>query len=267
MQIDIPKTNLEYSESLLNFLEKDNDSSKLKKKSDIPARSDARFLGQSKRVCCVRNKNIKIIYSYDENKFSYNYISGLKEKEINLSSQNKSIKEKFKYLKIFLKKTDYLPYESFRKKFYKKIVLLINYQKEKPLNIVIFSNSLIFFEKIIISIFNELSSQNNLFRIRLISKNKINLTNFPKLNFLKKDTLSYDIKIFLQTDSENNESDLKYFKDLNASKSSIITCSLTGEITQKRFLRALKTIWYSRIYYIYEPLLIIKLLRKFLKNK
>ena len=65
----MPKTNLEYSESLLNYLEKDNDSTNVKKRADIPARSDARFLGQSKRVCCVRNKNIKIIYSYDDKKF------------------------------------------------------------------------------------------------------------------------------------------------------------------------------------------------------
>ena len=99
LKIDMPKTNLQYSESLLNFLEKENSSIKIKEKADIPARSDARFLGQSKRVCCVRNKNIKIIYSYDEQKYYFNFIDGLIEKEINLSSQDISIKEKFKSLK------------------------------------------------------------------------------------------------------------------------------------------------------------------------
>ena len=104
LNIDIPKTNLEYSESLLNYLEKDNNSKQVKKRSDIPARSDARFLGQSKRVCCVRNKNIKIIYSYDENKFSYNYYQWFKRKEIKLRKNKKIYKRKFKIFKKLFKK-------------------------------------------------------------------------------------------------------------------------------------------------------------------
>ena len=90
-------------------------------KSDIPARSDARFLGQSKRVCCVRNKNIKIIYSYDDQKFSYNYINGLKEQEINLSSQDESLKEKFKSLKNYLKKQTICLTKLLEKTFQKKL--------------------------------------------------------------------------------------------------------------------------------------------------
>jgi len=267
LNIDMPKIDLKYSASLLNFLEKENDSIKITTKSDIPARSDARFLGQSKRVCCVRNKNVKIIYSYDEQKFFYNYIDGLKETQINLNSQEESIKNKFKSLRNYLKKTDYLPYKTFRKNFSKKISFLLKGNNKKEVNIFIFSNSLIFFEEIIINIFNEFYTKNNSFNIKLITKNKINFKNYPNLNFLENDIFSYNLKIFLQTDSENNDRDLRYFRNINASKSSIMPCSLTGEITQKRFMRAFKTIWHNRIYYIYEPFLIIKLFIKLLKNK
>ena len=54
--------------------------------------------------------------------FSYNFINGLKEQEIKLINQDKSIKDKFRFLKTYLKKkTDYLPYETFRKTFQKKL--------------------------------------------------------------------------------------------------------------------------------------------------
>ena len=133
---------------------------------------------------------------------------------------------------------------------------------------IIFSNSLLFFEEIVLDILNEFCSKNRYFKIKLITKNKINFTKYPNLKFINNEISSYNFKIFLQTDNENNNNrELKFFKNINASKSSLIPCSLTGEITQKRFIRAFKTIWYSRIYYLFEPNLIIKLLIKLIKNK
>ena len=122
-----------------------------------------------------------------------------------------------------------MPYETFRKNFSKKIGLLIKGRKNKDLNILIFSNSLVFFEEIIINLLTEFCIPKNSFKVKLITKNKINLKNSSNLEILNNDINSYNLKIFLQTDNENNEKDLKYFKNINASKSSIIPCSLTGE--------------------------------------
>ena len=104
-------------------------------------------------------------------------------------------------------------------------------------------------------------------KLNLSLKNKFNFTKYPNLKFINDEISTYNLKIFLQTDNENNNRELKFFKNINASKSSLILCSLTGEITQKRFIRAFKTIWYSRVYYLFEPNLIIKLLIKLIKSK
>ncbi len=267
LNIEIPKTSLNYSSSLLDYLEENDGLHKTKKSIDILARSDARFLGQSKRVCCVRNKDTKIIYSYDDKKISYNIIEGLNEKEIKINSQNQSIKEKFKLLKNYLKETDYLPYQTFKKNFAKRISFLIKEGSKKRFNIFLFSNSLNFFEEIIISILNEYNFSNeHALEIKLVTKNKHSLKNYRNLRFLDKDISFYNLKIFLQTDNGKNL-DLRFFKSIKASKSSIIPCSLTGSITQKRYIRAFKTIWYSRSYYLFEPKLIFKLFIKLLKNK
>ena len=77
----------------------------------------------------------------------------------------------------------------------------------------------------------------------------------------------YYLKILLQTDNKNLKSLRNNFKSIKSKKSLVISTSLSGEILQGRFKRALKTIWNSKILYIYEPFLIVKLFIKLIKNK
>ena len=96
------------------------------------------------------------------------------------------------------------------------------------------------------------------------------ITNKSKAGCLlraKKSNISYDLKILLQTENEDINELVNIFNSIESKKSLIIPTSLTGEILQGRLKRALKTIWISKILYIYEPFLIIKLFMKFIKNK
>ena len=67
LNLKLPSSNIKYARSFLSIIQKG------KKNNFIEpyARCDARFLGQSKRVCCIRNKNYKLIYSYEENRFQF----------------------------------------------------------------------------------------------------------------------------------------------------------------------------------------------------
>ena len=69
----------------------------------------------------------------------------------------------------------------------------------------------------------------------------------------KKSNISYDLKILLQTENKDMNYIVNNFKSIKSKKCLIIPTSLTGEILQGRFKRALKTIWNSKILYIYEP--------------
>ncbi len=94
-----------------------------------------------------------------------------------------------------------------------------------------------------------------------------NQADFEKIGFTKKRKAIYDLKIFLQTDGEGLAEISKEFKKVRAKKRLKVATSITGEITRRRYVRAIKTIWNSRILYIYEPWLIIKLLMRLIKNK
>ena len=135
------------------------------------------------------------------------------------------------------------------------------------IKIYLYSNAIEVFNKSIIELINyDLSKDKKISLIFKSYKNhkfdyKKNKVNKNKLN------LKYDLKILLQTENEEINDLLKNFKSINSKKQLIIPTSLTGEIQQGRLKRALKTIWISKILYIYEPFLIIKLFMKFIKNK
>ena len=132
---------------------------------------------------------------------------------------------------------------------------------------ILYSNAIEVFNKSIIELINyDLSKDKKISLIFKLHKNhkfdyKKNTVNKNKLN------LKYDLKILLQTENEDINDLLKNFKSIKSKKHLIIPTSLTGEILQGRLKRALKTIWISKILYIYEPFLIIKLFMKFIKNK
>ena len=85
LNLKLPSSNIKYARSFLSIIQKG------KKNNFIEpyARCDARFLGQSKRVCCIRNKNYKLIYSYEENRFQFHKIKGLDENELQDKNINK----------------------------------------------------------------------------------------------------------------------------------------------------------------------------------
>ena len=113
LNLKLPNSNIKYAKSFLSIIQNGENNNFI----EPYARCDARFLGQSKRVCCIRNKKYKMIYSYEENKFQYNKIKGLDENEI----KDKNIKKFFMVTKIFLRETDDLALEMFKKKYLKKI--------------------------------------------------------------------------------------------------------------------------------------------------
>ena len=77
----------------------------------------------------------------------------------------------------------------------------------------------------------------------------------------------YDLKILLQTENEDINELMQIFKSIKSKKFLIIPTSLTGDIQQGRLKRALRTIWNSRILYLYEPFLILKLFIKLILSK
>ena len=252
LNLNLPSSNITYAKSFLSIIQNGENNNYV----EPFARCDARFLGQSKRVCCIRNKKYKLIYSYEKNKFKYNQINDLKEYEI----KDKNINEIFHGHRSFLKETDDLVLDMFRKKYLKKIKkILMQFSRKKIINIYLYSNAIESFNKSIIEIINhELSND---FKISLIFESHKNKVNRKKTNLL------YDLKILLQTENEDINDLLKNFKSIKSKKYLIIPTSLTGEILKGRFKRALKTIWNSKILYIYEPFLIIKLFMKLIKNK
>ena len=262
LNINIPNSGIKYAKSLMPIIRGEE--------IDIErfARCDARFLGQSNRVTCIRSKNYKLIYSYDENKFSYNQINGLHEKELENISKEENLKNLFIEHKKFLKHTDFLALEMFKLKYLKKLNKIIRkFPKDKTISILLCSNAIENFEKCITNLINE-----ELIKIYKIKLTKISFNNTlnyyrESLEFRKIKKNIFDIKLILQTDDKEIDNFLKDSKLIRSKKSIIITTSLTGEISQGRLKRAFKTIWNSKILYIYEPLLIFKLFLKLIKNK
>ena len=260
LNINLPNSQLNYSDSLLPYLNQSKISyNKL-------ARCDARFLGQSNRICCVRSKDYKLIYNYDEKKYIYYYINGLDEKQIDISKINKDLTKNFKNHKEYLINTDLMALEIFIQKYKKKIKeYLKTYGIKKIIKIIIISNSLDSFNNAIINLIeNDLSKDYKLENKFIIIKNNENnceLKQRFKILYRK----NYDLKIFIQTENQNIKFLKDYFKNINSRFSLNITASLTGEINQNRMLRAIKTIWLSKVFYIFEPLLILKLIIKFFK--
>ena len=259
--LKIPNSNLTYSESLLPFLK-----SKPKNSKSFIARSDARFLGQTNRICCIRSKKYKLIYDYEKNKYLYNFINGLVEEERNESTLSKKEKNGFQILKDYLIETDSLALSLFKKKYSTKFKKMLNiFKKNKILKIFIYSNSLQEFNKNILDIFELELSKNHSFNIELLASSPKKNFSETKNNLLKYSKYKFDLKIFIQTDNEYINYERKLFSKISSKKSLEVASSLTGEINQNRITRATKTIWNSRMLYIYEPFLIIKLLVKFLK--
>ena len=259
LNLNLPNSNIKYASSILPLLKNEESEINIEKY----ARCDARFLGQSQRVCCIRDKKYKMIYSYEDDKFKFNEIDGLDEREI----INPNLKN-FTGHKKFLKETDNLALEMFKVKYLKLLEkLLKRFPKDKVIKLYLCSNAIEVFNNKIIEIIN-----NDLQKTR-----KINLT-FKEFNnvqkeFRKKLILDrnsrkfYDLKILLQTDNEKINEVVNFFKSVKSKRTLIIPTSLTGEILQGRFKRAFKTIWNSRILYIHEPLLVIKLFIKLIKKK
>ena len=260
LKLKLPSSNIKYSKSFLSIIKNGEDNNF----TENYARCDARFLGQSKRVCCIRNKNYKMIYSYEENKFTYNKIRGLDEKEI----EDPNIKKLFNGHINFLKETDYLALEMFKKKYLKKIKkIFTQFSNQKIINLYLYSNAIETFNKSIIELINYDLSRDR--KIRLVFKSfegKKSDSNKNLVN-IKNSHISYDLKILLQTENDDIYDLVKNFKSIKSKKSLIITTSLTGEILKGRLKRALKTIWNSKTLYFYEPFLIIKLFIKLIKNK
>ena len=153
------------------------------------------------------------------------------------------------------------------KKYLKKIKNINTIFKQKIIKVYLCSNAIETFNKSIIELINYDLSKD--FKISLIFKTfgnqKSNSNKIIANN--EKSNISYDLKILLQTENKDMNYILNNFKSIKSKKCLIIPTSLTGEILQGRFKRALKTIWNSKILYIYEPQLIIKLFIKLLKKK
>ena len=263
LNIKLPNTNINYASSLIPIIKKENEIFII----EPYARCDARFLGQSDRVCCIRNKHYKLIYNYEEKKFQYNKIEGLKEKEIKKIDKNFNLEKIFKGHFKFLNETDNLALEMFKKKYTKKLIKEFKkIPKNKVINIYLYSNAIELFNNSIINLIKDDLQKTR--EISLSFKSFDYKDKFFKSNkILKKEFKNnYDLKILLQTDNADLGDLLNNFKEIKSKNSLIIPTSLTGEILQGRIKRAFKTIWNSRILYIYEPFLIIKLFLKLIKN-
>ena len=260
LNLNLPNSNIQYSSSLLPLIK--NKQSYIN--TEIYARCDARFLGQSKRVCCIRNKQYKMIYSYEDDKFQFNKIDGLEEKEIKVINH----KENFSGHKKFLKETDNLALEMFKAKYLKILEkTLKRFPNQKLVKVFLYSNAIDSFNNAILELIN-----NDLQKTRRISLHFKEFKNEKKdfnnnLIVDRNSTNFYDLKILLQTENEEIKKQINIFKSIKSKKSLNISTSLTGEILQGRLKRAFKTIWNSRILYIYEPQLVIRLFIKLIKKK
>lgn len=262
LNIKLPNSNIEYANSLIPLIKNKYD----KTFAEQYARCDARFLGQSQRVCCIRNNKYKMIYSYEKKLFKYNKIEGLEENEINSSAKEyKEFQKIFAGHENYLKKTDDLAIKIFKKKYLKILDHIFKrFPKNKCINVFLYSNAIEIFNSSIIELLNYDLTKNH--KINLNFKTyKENKKEFNNNKFNQKN--DYYLKILLQTDNKNLKSLRNNFKSIKSKKSLVISTSLSGEILQGRFKRALKTIWNSKILYIYEPFLIVKLFIKLIKNK
>ena len=264
LDINLPNSNIKYANSIIPLIKNERTNFDI----EPYARCDARFLGQSQRVCCIRNKNHKLIYNYEKDKFKFNIIDNLKEKEIKLNDKDLNLEQLFKGHINFLKETDKLALDMFKKKYFIKLSKLFKkFNRNRVINIYLYSNAIDVFNNSIINLIkHDLKKEKEISLIfksfnqkdKYFKKNKFSENKFRNL---------YDIKILLQTDNKDLKDLLKNFKKIKSKHSLIIPTSLTGEILQGRIERAFKTIWNSRILYIYEPHLIIKLFYKLIKNK
>ena len=143
----------------------------------------------------------------------------------------------------------------------------MQYSRKKIIDVYLLSNAIEKFNETIIELIKYDLSKDRKISLNFIAyKNQKNGFHKNIVN-IKKSNIRYDLKILLQTENEDNNKLLNLFKLIKSKKSLIIPTSLTGEILQGRFKRAFKTIWNSKILYIYEPFLIIKLFMKLIKNK
>tara|TARA_Y100001968_G_scaffold315855_1_gene342954 strand:- start:7395 stop:8957 length:1563 start_codon:yes stop_codon:yes gene_type:complete len=266
LNIKSPKASTNYHESLLDYL-------KLLPNQDSAhqlqfARCDARFLGQSDRVCSIRGDNHKLVYMYENKKFSYYLINGLEEKEISLDNQEESVKIKFNKLKSYFDSTEKIPTELLKEKISQRIDKIISNIRKEKISIHLLSNSLDQYNNIVIELLEKYAKDfkefNIYFNPSYISKENLEVDN---ITFSKETKRKYDIKILLQTDGKELSRVNKSFRKIKAKRKLIISTSITGEITKRRYTRALKTIWNSRVLYFYEPWLIIKLFIRLIKHK
>ena len=262
LNIELPKSNIKYSSSLIPLIENEKAIDHI----ESYARSDARFLGQSNRVCCIRNKKYKLIYSYDKDKFKYHKINNLEETEI--KEFDKHLEELFKGHILFLKETDNLALEIFKVKYEKKLLKVVQrFPKNKIINIFLYSNAIESFNHAIIEIIRDKLKNKRSVNLTFKSFQNEQITLKKEKSLRKKNKNNYDIKILLQTDNQDFNNLIGYFKAIKSKYTLIIPTSLTGEILKGRIRRAFKTIWNSRILYIFEPWLIFKLFYKLIKNK
>ena len=211
LNLKLPYSNIKYAKSFLSIIQNGENNNFIERY----ARCDARFLGQSKRVCCIRNKKYKMIYNYDENKFQYNKIKALDENEI----KDVNIKKIFNGHQTFLKETDDLALEMFRKKYLKKInKIFTQFSRQKIISIYLYSNAIDKFNKCIIELIkNDLSKNKKNYLIFKSYKNKKSDFNKKRVD-IKKSNVSYDLKILLQTDNEEIDDLVHIFKSIKSSR-------------------------------------------------
>ena len=185
LNIRLPKSNIKYAKSLIPYINQE----KVKDFPEHLARCDARFLGQSNRVCCIRSKEYKLIYDYDNDHYSYNLIDGLKETElINKKIKDYDIQNIFRKHKDFLIKTDSLAIEMFQYKFRSKIKKILDkFPKSEIIKVILYSNAIKKFNDPIIDLFNKEFSRDYKIEFNFYSINSKNsIKTFLKRNLTLK---------------------------------------------------------------------------------
>ena len=201
LKIEPPKSDIKYAQSLLPSLKTEKNKKEINK--DFLARCDARFLGQSNRVCCVRSKNLKLIYEYEKNKYSYTQISGLDEKEIKIPKSDIEKIELKEKLKNYLISTDKFALDIFNKRATKKINNLSKrFIKKNTLSVYVYSNSSNEFNKEIFKILNKNFSEKKLLIVDYSIEYKLKEVDYKNITFNKINN-KFDIKIFLQRETTN----------------------------------------------------------------
>lgn len=235
-------------------------------------RTDARFFGQSGRVSSIRGDEFKYVYFHDEKKEEFYLIGESVEDEQKITGKKlKNFQNEFDRLRAEFRKTeaeglssqlDYLIH-----KLKKQKGSFAGIDKNKKLTVLILTSAP---QQLIDLVLKALKSSFNLGSIHLFTET-VNLKNlhaeevYSSLSEIKaKSDLKFDI-VFFTSEMQTTKSKMlvkKIKKIVRTKKTYELDLNMNVSIKQGQINRYLRTLWFNRTFFIQEPLLVFKEIRK-----